>query len=307
MFSRFSRSLRHAAAKVDELPLLPQVLTRILSLNMDNNDYFDQLERLAMEDPAFAVRILSVANSAESSPVDSILSIRQALTRMGTTRIRNLAAAMAVQKVFVPTRPSHILLWQHSVCVAVGTQHIAALLPELDIEPEFAYLAGLFHDIGRFVMLEHSTETLDKLDLTCWQTPEELIERDEEIFRYTHSQLGYLACKRWGMPQEIADMVRIHHDDLPETVEPGSVEAAVHCLQIADRLHLAILHHSEMDPNDYAMVIDKKMSAHRKRQKPDSSMRIGAACAGDCRRIRTAFISTGIFHERIAIGQDRLN
>jgi HD-like signal output (HDOD) protein len=56
------------ASKIGELPLLPQVLVKILQLNTSAVDYFEQFESLANEDPALAVRIVAMANSAASAP-----------------------------------------------------------------------------------------------------------------------------------------------------------------------------------------------------------------------------------------------
>jgi HD-like signal output (HDOD) protein len=61
-------ALHSMASKIGELPLLPQVLVKILQLNTSAVDYFEQFESLANEDPALAVRIVAMANSAASAP-----------------------------------------------------------------------------------------------------------------------------------------------------------------------------------------------------------------------------------------------
>lgn len=102
-----SESALHAMdVIIDELPLLPQVLVRILQLNSNSEDYFEQFELLAREDPALAIRVVALANSAASAPVSPIVSIKDALTRMGATTIRNLVTSIAVQRVFLPSKPN---------------------------------------------------------------------------------------------------------------------------------------------------------------------------------------------------------
>lgn len=59
------------------------MLVKFLQLNLNESDYFEQFESLSKEDLALALKLLATANSASSSPVDDIKSIRGALVRMG--------------------------------------------------------------------------------------------------------------------------------------------------------------------------------------------------------------------------------
>ncbi len=235
-----SEALEAMAQKVDELPLLPQSLVSVMSLDPDEDDYFERFEELAREDPALAVKIVSFANSAASAPMSPILSIQGALARMGIQPIRSLVASLGVQRVFMPSEPNQVRLWKHSISVGVASQRLAILLSTLKVEPGFAYLAGLLHDIGRFVMFEHASADLLRVDESNWQSGDDLVTADLDVFTFTHSELGYLACQRWGLPDEIADVVRCHHADLEQTIAPASNAATNLCVQVADWLDMRI-------------------------------------------------------------------
>ncbi len=239
-------ALESMAGKVDELPLLPQSLVSVLRLSPDDDNYFDRFEDLAREDPALAVKIVSYANSAASSPASPILSIQAALARMGIQPVRSLVASLAVQRVFMPVEPSQVNLWKHSITVGVAAQRIATFLGKLEAEPGFAYLAGLLHDVGRFVMFEHASDDLLRVDESQWHTGDDLLAADMDVFMFTHSELGYLACQRWGLPDEIAEVVRFHHADLELPIAPGSVDATNLCVQIADWLDLRVFSNPEL-------------------------------------------------------------
>ncbi|MFQ5634611.1 MAG: HDOD domain-containing protein [Gammaproteobacteria bacterium] len=245
-----TRELRSMVDKIDQLPLLPQVVVRIMRQDPETDDYLERLEELIKEDPAFAVRVLALANSAASSPVAAITTIKNALTRMGPAAVRGMVSSFAVQTVFMPTEPNQVQLWVHSVNMAVAAQRIAELVPDLKVDPGFAYVAGLLHDIGRFVMFEHASPELQKVDETHWHSPDELIQADVEIFKFTHSELGYLACKHWGLPDDLALVVRAHHSNLEGDVRPGSNEAATFCVQVADWVSLAVLEQADFEDLD---------------------------------------------------------
>ncbi len=234
-------ALRSMERQIDELPLLPQVLVRILQLDPSSENYFEEFGKLTKEDPAFAVRVVALANSSASAPVAPVTTIRDALARMGIEAIRRLVASLAVQRVFLPTKPNEFGLWQHSVYTAFAAAKIAEIVPGLDVDPAEAYLIGLLHDIGRFVMFEHASAELLAVDESEWETPEDLIEADVEVYKYTHAELGYRACVRWQLPAGICEAIRLHHTPVDDEIEAGSSDALQFCVQIADRMALALL------------------------------------------------------------------
>ncbi len=227
--------------KVDELPLLPQVLVRILQLNPDSDNYFEEFGKLTKEDPAFAVRVIALANSASSAPAVPVATIRDAMTRLGAAVIRSHVASLAVQQVFMPTKPNEVSLWQHSVYCAFSAAKTAELAPGLEVDPAEAYLVGLLHDIGRFVMFQHAPPNLLAVDESQWETPDELIEADVAIYKITHSELGFKACKHWRLPDSICDVIRRHHTPIEKQIIPGSIDALIYCVQVADNLCLSLL------------------------------------------------------------------
>jgi len=233
--------------KIGELPLLPQVLVRILQLDADSNNFFEEFGKLIKEDPAFAVKLIALANSASSAPTVPVVSIRDALTRIGTRALRNLVASLAVQRVFFPTKPSEVRLWQHSVYVAFAAAQVAESTPGIKVDPAEAYLVGLLHDIGRFVMFEHAAPNLLKVDESQWERAEQLIEADLDIYKFTHSELGFKACQYWQLPKSICDVVRLHHTPIESDIVPGSLNALLFCVQVADNLCLSLLQREDFD------------------------------------------------------------
>jgi len=171
---------------------------------------------------------------------------------MGVQPIRSLVASLAVQRVFFPTKPNEIQLWQHSVYAAFATAQIAEIVPEIDVDPAEAYLIGLLHDIGRFVMFEHAAPNLLSVDESNWETPQELIEADIETYKFTHSELGFRACEHWQLPDSICEVVRRHHTPVEDDIVAGSVDALLFCLQVADHLCLSLLQRDDFEdlPSD---------------------------------------------------------
>jgi len=49
------------------------------------------------------------------------------------------------------------------------------------VNPEQAYLCGLLHDIGRFVLFDREIDQLNMVESTHWQTPVQLVESEREL------------------------------------------------------------------------------------------------------------------------------
>jgi len=149
--------------------------------------------------------------------------------------------------VFLPTKPNEVRLWQHSVYAAFAAAQVAESAPDIKIDPAEAYLVGLLHDIGRFVMFEHAAPNLLKVDESQWETPDQLIEADVEVYKFTHSELGFKACEHWRLPESICDVIRLHHTPIDGDIVPGSLEALLFCVQVADHLCLSLLQREDFD------------------------------------------------------------
>src|SRR5262245_16307126 len=125
-----------------------------MSLDPSGDEFFEQLLALAVDDPTLAVRVLRAANSAESAPLSPVESLPAAVARLGANRTAELVASLALTRVFAPDDPRHAELWMHAVEVAVTARLMAEVRSIPGLDPARVYLAGLLHDIGRFVLTE---------------------------------------------------------------------------------------------------------------------------------------------------------
>lgn len=248
--------VRDLAAHADQLPLLPSVVVRVLALDSRSDRYFDELVALAEEDPTFAVRLIRVANAPLSAPSTPIVTVRQAVVRIGARECAALVTSVAVSRVFVPRTTAQRSLWVHALQVAVAARTIAGLSLGGALVPGHAYLAGLLHDIGRFVMFEAANEDLGRVDETHWVTPEELLHNERQLLGYDHVKLGLLVCRRWSLPPDIAEVIALHHDYGLAAARPVAAPAElIRAVQMADLLSVRLMltpDFADREPEDIA-------------------------------------------------------
>lgn len=203
--------LKYIHQHIERLPLLPNVLFELMTHDQNDEKYYEMVLGLAKADPPLASFIISYANSASSSPNHAITNLKAALTRVGALRVVNLLTAKSVAKVFVPKTDDSKQLWRHSIQVATFSSFLCRTAPTFTVNPETAYLAGLFHDLGRFVMMDIVPDALEATVASSWATPQEHPEVETATLGYNHCEVGYLACRRWRMPELICNTTRHHH------------------------------------------------------------------------------------------------
>lgn len=230
--------------KLEQLPLLPAVVSGVLSLNPEADDYFDRLLRLAERDPPFAIRVLRCANSAFYAPESPIVSLQQAIMRIGTQECARLVLALAVVKVFIPHTEAQRSLWIHSLQTALFARMFSQRLAALRRDADHAYLCGLLHDIGRFVQFEGAPADLARIDDTHWASPQELVDRERSVLGYDHALLGWHACQKWSLPATVGAVVHHHHDPMP--MDMSASPDLVRVVQWADMLSVALITNPEL-------------------------------------------------------------
>jgi HD-like signal output (HDOD) protein len=81
----------HIYAKVDELPTLPAVVPKLLSLMEDAGSDIAQVTHVISQDPALTSKILKVANSAYYGFPKRIDDLERAVALLGFNMVKSLA------------------------------------------------------------------------------------------------------------------------------------------------------------------------------------------------------------------------
>jgi putative nucleotidyltransferase with HDIG domain len=206
---------RRLESRVDALPVLPHVLTRLMALDRSREEFPDQVLSLFETSPSLAARIVSVANSAENAPRAPIVNLRMAMTRIGCTKAVNLVTALGLSLVFIPRDAWEKSLWRHAIQTAIAARLLAMHSRDPELPPDEIYLAGLLHDIGRFVILREDPSLLQTIGEGRWDSPDALTNVEREVCGMTHCEIGAIACRHWGFPEALTSVVRDHHTKMP--------------------------------------------------------------------------------------------
>ena len=191
------------------LPVLSASLARLSGYN-DGKDPKDVETAIEM-DPSLAIRLIfEDRHRLQSSPLNAA-SIPAMIYHLGASNVCEGISKYKRHAVFLPNTEAERELWVHSLQVALLSRYIAKRQMDFKVDPEEAYLAGLIHDLGRFIILCEDVASFNELAKTRVETGKELVELERKVCGYDHAMLGVLASRAWNFPEQLTSVIRFHH------------------------------------------------------------------------------------------------
>ncbi len=136
--------------------------------------------------------------------------------------MRKFALARSISNLFSRRRfaPSFSLTRFNLHSVATGT-FLEALADEVPVESgEYAFLAGLFHDIGKLLIAVSMPEQYESILGVSAVNGRPLIECEQEVIGLTHAELSAMAVEHWDLAAPIRWAAAHHHN--PEAATPSA-------------------------------------------------------------------------------------
>jgi len=205
--------LLKAATAVRPLsPAATQLMATCTGENVDTREITQIIEC----DPGLAARVLQLANSTSYGLAGRVRTIDHAVIALGFRGISDMALAVAAAELFSedgPTATVRQQIWHHSLACAVIARQLACVTR--DINPGEAFLAGIFHDVGKLLLLE--TVTAEYTTLINDSDNGSVLEAESAQFGITHQEIGQHCAMKWGLRTEIVNAIRFHHvpEDAP--------------------------------------------------------------------------------------------
>lgn len=214
-----------------DLPVLPEVASRVISLTMDENCELTQLSQIIQRDPSLAANVLRIANSALYAPPTPIVSLQQALNRLGMKKIRDIALVISCESRVFRVDGFDLAvraMFKHALAAATYAQEVARTR-RWNVEE--AFLCAMLADVGKPVVLQTLVDLKREFEIDA---PREALEAAAEDF---HCRVGATLVKSWKLPARTSETILHHHD--PESA-PTAAQTAMVTRLASDLAHRAI-------------------------------------------------------------------
>lgn len=193
--------LRH----LESLPAQQSVAMRILFVTNDDRASGKDLAAAVSADPAITFKLMKLANSAYYGLSGRVNSAAFAVSVLGFSTVRALAASEAAgisEDGAVPTG-----FWERASLVGVAA---GILAPRCGAQRNDAFSVGLLHDIGRAL--------LHKADASAYAAVEEAVAdgkarwvAEREVFGIDHAYVASRVLAAWRFPASFCDAIAQHH------------------------------------------------------------------------------------------------
>ncbi|MDP9112832.1 MAG: HDOD domain-containing protein [Acidobacteriota bacterium] len=204
------------------LPAFSPVAVKLLSVLADERPPFKEIARLIALDPILAGEVLRLANSGLYGRWLRIQSLFEAIARLGTGRLSQVAITAALWRGLPrKTAPFVREWWRHSIAAALLAQQCAAELPA-----DHAYTATLLHGIGQLALFEDAPNDYPNIVEIAYAEGQDLLECERESFHVDHAALAGLILESWGLPETLCDAVAKHHELNAKTCLAEAVQTA---------------------------------------------------------------------------------
>lgn len=211
---------------LDDLPSLPAVVMELLnSIEQDDVD-ISVLAKKVSYDQALTAKTLRLANSSLYGLQVKVTTIQQAITYLGFQTTRNLITAAAVTGCFAEGHCpgfDHKAFWRHSIATAACAKVLAR---QMRFNQDYAFTAGLLHDIGRLVLVScfpnQYSETIHYREQhDCY-----LLDAERAVLGVDHVDAGLALAEHWNFSDTMRLAIGGHHD--PEAPGAGFLATIIH-------------------------------------------------------------------------------
>ena len=236
-----AKAVRKSLSGNLSVPSLPSIVSETLALLESDNAGTREIGAMVATDPPLTVKLLRIANSALYGSKAPILSPEHAAAVLGFDALRNMLVRASVVDLFAhldkfPGLDLSIVWKESRVCSRVARQFPGTWAET--VKPEDAYLCGLLHNIGVFVLLDQFGKDYIQILQEHWKTNKPLRTLELASFQLSHDQIGFLVARRWALPVSLIESIRYHLDSAGR-VQKMPLVAVTHCARVLSQNLLA--------------------------------------------------------------------
>ena len=185
-------------------------ISQLLAACQDPNVTPTTFEEIIQCDPDLSARLLRVANSRFYGCNRELTGIGEVVALLEVPQLKHLAFALAGARMFREgdtAAQQREELWHHSLGCAIVAELLAKTA--IGVDPEEAFLGGIFHDVGKLFLLDVVPEPYGEMTQAFWNN--ELVEDERRMFGVTHEEIGLKSSHTWSFSEAMKAGIGFHH------------------------------------------------------------------------------------------------
>ncbi len=204
------KGLQTIATSLRSIPSLPQAHHALLKVLEDDRSATTKIARLVAQDAGLSTKVLQLANSPLFGQGSQVTSPIEAVMCLGTELIAAVVLAQSLFRHYESLEHWEINLqqvWSHCWQTAYHAQHICAQMQFSRKAGEDAFLAGLLHETGRFILVDNFPKEFHAACEAARGKNSPLTPRLRETFSASPAQITAYVLELWGLSPDVIDAI----------------------------------------------------------------------------------------------------
>jgi len=191
-----------------EIPRMPTLALQLMALDPDGPESSYQIADLIRQDRDVTACVMDAANAARFGAPAKTLEL--AVVRLGLSTVKMIAMGASAHKVIYKIPGYNEEAQELAETALACARTCQALARRNRQEPGAAFLAGLFHDVGKVLILRALSQLRTKTRGTG-RASELLIRR---LNQQLHVPLGAWFSQVRGLPPAVREAIMFHHEPI---------------------------------------------------------------------------------------------
>jgi diguanylate cyclase (GGDEF)-like protein len=229
------------------LPSPSGVALEVMRLTQRADVSIEDIAKPVQADPALTGELLKIVNSAVYSQDKPVISVKEAVLRLGIKVLSRLVLTLSVLDANQTGRClafDYDHYWSKSLLKGLVIQAVVKECQQRIFSAEEAFTIGLLSDIGRLALAQVYPDEYN----TCLESvTTSLLERERELFAIDHNQITIGMLQDWGLPKCCTDAIQLlSRVNINDCIGDSSVD------RFASQLKLAGLLTDEFDQQTFS-------------------------------------------------------
>ncbi len=226
-----------ALGRLESLAILPCVGAQLLSRLLEPQFSASAIADIVESEPSLTAGILRLIEREGVVMPEGRFSLLAGLDRLPPEAVREAVLSMKTPRVVEFERGPGLSrkdLLLHSLAVACCSMEICEVASG-GIDSQWAYLAGLLHDLGKLAIQEIMPKGFSRIVEEAESSKSCSCVIEEKHLGADHTIFGKHLAQRWRLPDQITFAIWLHHS------EAGAIGRAIPEARLAQIVHLADL------------------------------------------------------------------
>jgi HD-like signal output (HDOD) protein len=244
----------------ESLPTIPAVALDVLRLARDPRNSIERMAEAMERDPALTIKTLRFANSAYYGAAKPMVSLPQAIIRIGIRGAKMLALSFSLADTLARGQQDFNFpaFWQRSLTTAAVARRLAAY--SLRSMSEEIFVTALLSDMGCLILNRRFPKEYKMLQYKYAVTSASLVELEQKLLGTDHARIGCKLAELWRLPAPIGPAIGAHHDPSPLRPEDSAFNVAMVVMVASDLAEILIRGATEQRVNHLAEIFHTQFS-----------------------------------------------